>query len=196
MRHTCILVSTKLTGRTPEGHTTTMGSCGPCNKPKCSWCVLINKTSTFTGTWRVDKVFDIFHTVNCQSTFVIYIIQCRIYRLQYVGKSKTAFNLRLNNHRNHNKRGVNSCELSEHFPHNSRSHDFSKDVTITITEQIKPSNMTIERKKEVPRAREIFWQSRLNTLQPNGACKRSIPFAQAKQNTQGTSSYSGVVGEM
>ena len=47
--------------------------------------------------------------------------------MQYVGKSETAFNLRLNNHRNHIKRGVNSCELSEHFLHNSRCHDFSKD---------------------------------------------------------------------
>ena len=167
-----ILVSTKVTGRTPEGHTTTMGSCCPCNKPKCSWCVLINKTSTFTGTRRDGKVFDIFHTVNCQSTFVIYIIECRICRLQYVGKSETAFNLRLNNHRNHIKKGVNSCELSEHFLHNSRSHDFGKDVTIAIIEQIKPSNMTIERKKEILRAREIFWQSRLNTLQPNGLNKR------------------------
>ena len=75
-----ILVSSKLTGRTPEGHTTSMGSCGPCNKPKCSWCVLINKTSTFTGTRRDGEVFDIFHTVTCQSTFVIYIIECRICR--------------------------------------------------------------------------------------------------------------------
>ena len=65
-----------------------------------------------------------------------------------------------------------SCELSEHFLHNSRSHDFGKDVTITIIEQIKRSNMTIERKKEILRAREIFWQSRLNTLQPNGLNKR------------------------
>ena len=90
--------------RTSEGHAIIKGSCGPCNKPKCSWCVLINKTSTFTGTRRDDKVFDIFHTVNCQSTFVIYIIECRICRLQYIGKSETAFNLRLNNHRNHIKR--------------------------------------------------------------------------------------------
>ena len=90
--------------------------------------------------------------MNCQSTFVIYIIECRICRLQYVGKSETAFNLRLNNHRNHIKKGINSCELSEHFLHNSRSHDFSKDVTITIIEQIKRSNMTIERKKEILRA--------------------------------------------
>ena len=29
-----ILASTKLTGRSPEGHTTTMGSRGPCNKPR------------------------------------------------------------------------------------------------------------------------------------------------------------------
>ena len=42
---------------------TAMGSCGSCNKPKCSWCVLINKTSTFTGARRDDKVFEIFHTV-------------------------------------------------------------------------------------------------------------------------------------
>ncbi|CAH3128848.1 unnamed protein product, partial [Porites lobata] len=100
------------------------------------------------------------------------IIECRICSLQYVGKSETAFNLRLNNHRNHIKKGVNSCELSEHFLHNSRSHDFGKDVTITIIEQIKRSNMTIERKKEILRTREIFSQSRLNTLQPNGLNKR------------------------
>ena len=137
-----ILVSTKLTGRTLEEHTTTMGSCGPCNK--CSWCVLINKTSTFTGMGQDGKAFDVFHTVNCQSTFLIYIIECRICRLQYVGKSETAFNLPLDNHRNHIKRGVNSCELSEHFLHNSKSHDFGKDVTIIIIEQIKFRSVLIQ----------------------------------------------------
>ena len=49
---------------------------------------------------------------------------------------------------------------------------FGKDVTIAIIEQIKRSNMTIERKKEILRAKEIFWQSQLNTLQPNGLNKR------------------------
>ena len=165
-----ILVSTKLTGRTPEGHTTTMGSCGPCNKPKCSWCVLINRTSTFTGTRRDGKVFDIFHTVNCQSTFVIYIIECRICRLQYVGKSETAFNLRLNNHRNHIKRGATAANYQSTF---STTADL---MTLAKTSQLRSLNksngVTIERKKEILRAREIFWQSRLNTLQPNGLNKR------------------------
>ena len=86
------LVSSKLRSKTTGDHTTTTGDCGPCKKPKCSWCIRINKTSTFTGT-QDTKVFDIFHTVNCQSTFVIYIIECKICKLQYVGKSETAFNL-------------------------------------------------------------------------------------------------------
>ena len=34
--------------------------------------------------------------------------------------------------------------------------------------------MTIERKKEIPQAREICWQSRLNTFQPNGLTKREL----------------------
>ena len=67
---------------------------------------------------------------------------------------------------------VNSCELLEHFLRNSRSHDFSKDATIAIADQIKRSNVTVERKKEILQAREIFWQNRLNTLELNGFNKR------------------------
>ena len=57
-RHTRQCHNNKLTDRTPVGHTTMMGSCRPCNKLKCSWCVLmiINKTSTFIGTQWDDKV--------------------------------------------------------------------------------------------------------------------------------------------
>ena len=58
-----VLVKNKLMDRTFEGHAIIKSSCGPCNKPKCSWCVLINKTSTFTGTRRDDKVFDMFQLI-------------------------------------------------------------------------------------------------------------------------------------
>ena len=150
----------------------TTGSCGPCSKPKCSWCSRINETSTFTGTQN-SKVFDIFHTVNCQSTWVIYIIECKICKLQYVGKSETGFNLRLNNHRNHIKKGVSSCKLTEHFLHNTGTHNFDNDAIITITEQIIQNDMAIERKKEILCTEEIFWQRTLKTLQPNGLSKRT-----------------------
>ena len=64
------------------------------------------------------------------------------------------------------------CELTEHFFHNSRTHNFDRDTKITIIEEIKQHEMHIERKKEILRTREVFWQKKLMTLQPNGLNKR------------------------
>ena len=50
-----VLVITTFMHRTSEAHAIIKGSCGPCKKPKCSWCVLINKTSTFTGTQQMTR---------------------------------------------------------------------------------------------------------------------------------------------
>ena len=90
----------------------------------------------------------------------------------YTGKSETAFNLRLNNHRNHIKKGISSCELTEHFLHNKRTHNFDNNVIITIIEQIRKDNISNEQKKDLLRHREIFWQKKLNSMQPNGLNKR------------------------
>ena len=59
--------------------------CEACGKPKCSWCKGINKTTTFTSS-NNNKTFKIFHSVNCQSSSVIYIIERSICNLQYIGK--------------------------------------------------------------------------------------------------------------
>ena len=140
--------------------------------PVSSWCKKINQTTTFTSP-NNNKTYTIFHTVDCQSSWIIYIIECNICKLQYIGKSETAFNLRLNNHRNHIKKGVSSCELTEHFLHNKRTHDFNNNVTITIIEQIRKDHLETDKKKEVLREREIFWQRTLNSFQPYGLNKRT-----------------------
>lgn len=88
-------VSSKLRSKSAKDKAYTERGCEPCNKPRCSWCLLMGKTTTFIGTNQADRTFDILHTVNCQSAVVIYIIECRICKLQFVGKSETAFNLRL-----------------------------------------------------------------------------------------------------
>ena len=84
-----MLVSSKPSSKTAKDNAYTEHGCGPCNKPRCSWCLLIEKTTTFTSTNQADRTFDILHIVNCQSAFVIYIIECKICKLQYVGKSET-----------------------------------------------------------------------------------------------------------
>ena len=40
-----------------------------------------------------------FHQVTCHSNYVIYLLECIMCKIQYVGKSETSFNIRLNNHR-------------------------------------------------------------------------------------------------
>ena len=94
--------------------------------------------------------------------------------------SKTSFNkpvtqlltlIRLND-RNHIKRGFSGCQLSKHFLHNSRTHNFDRDTKITIIKEIKWHEMHIERKKEILCRREVFWQKKLIMLQPNGLNKR------------------------
>ena len=84
------LVSTKFN---TVGNTPLPRGCEACGKPKCSWCKEINKTTTFTSS-NNNKIFKIFYSVNCQSSWLIYIIECNICNLQYIGKSETAFNLR------------------------------------------------------------------------------------------------------
>ena len=76
---------------------------------------------------------------------MIYIIECNICNLQYVGKSETVFNIWLNNHGNHIKKAFSGCEITEHFLLITRTHNFDNDVTITIIEQMKRIDMTAER---------------------------------------------------
>ena len=52
--------------------------------------------------------------------------------------------------------------------------NFDNDVTITVIEQIRKDHLTIDRKKELLRNREMFWQRMLNSIQPNGLNKRMI----------------------
>ena len=69
------------------------GKCAPCNLTRCLCCqqlISINQTN---------KKFKIYHRVNFKSSFVIYLLECYIWNIQYVGKPETPFNIRLNNHR-------------------------------------------------------------------------------------------------
>ena len=93
--------------------TTTAGQCTPCysNRSLCSQQVL--KTATFTST-QTRETFTIFHQVTCHSNYVIYLLECIMCKIQYVGKSETSFNIRLNNHRKDIKK-PNAIEACKHF---------------------------------------------------------------------------------
>ena len=104
------------------------GECKPClSRSDCQCCTQLNKTT--------NKTFDIRHNLNCKSTRVIYLLDCQKYRSQYVGKSETPFNIRLNNHRKDVNNVQATLSVSKHF--REANHSFNRDAKFTLIEQIK-----------------------------------------------------------
>ena len=54
-------------------------------------------TNTFKDN-QTKIVFNIYHIIACKNQCTIYVLECSQYNIQYVGKSETNFNIRLNNH--------------------------------------------------------------------------------------------------
>ena len=78
--------------------TTTAGQCTPCYTSWLLCCQQVLKTTTFTSI-QTRETFTIFHQVTCHSNYLIYLLECIMCKIQYVGNYETSFNIRLNNHR-------------------------------------------------------------------------------------------------
>ena len=72
----------------------------------------------------------------------------------------------------HIKKGISCCEHTEHFLHNKPAHNFDNNMIITVIEQIRKDNISNKQKKDLLRHREILWQKKLNSMQPNRLNKR------------------------
>ena len=91
-------------------------------------------------------------------------MECELCNKQYIGKSETTFNLRLNNHRKDvNKR--NSLQADQHFQ--LPGHNFNKHAKFTLIEQLNDTNIDKELLK-YRKKREDFWIIKLKTLKPHG----------------------------
>ena len=75
-----------------------VGQCRICGDGRCYTCDQVQYTQTFTSR-TTGEVFTIFCNLNCKTTNVIYILECGVCGLQYVGESKQPFHKRMNGHR-------------------------------------------------------------------------------------------------
>ena len=149
--------------KTKSNHHT--GKWVSCNSTLCLCCQQLISTAIFKSN-QTSKTFKICHRVNCKSSFVIYLLECYICNIQYVGKSETPFNIRLNNHRKDVK-NPNAIPACKHF--NRHDHDFNNHGKIIIIEQLRNIRTTsTETLKERLKQRENFWIMKLETLAPLG----------------------------
>ena len=65
-------------------------------------CKQVKTTTTFKSQQK-NKTWKIFHNTSCKTEYAVYLMECTICNLQYVGKNETLFNIRLNNNRKYIK---------------------------------------------------------------------------------------------
>ena len=141
-----------------------IGGCSPCSstrETKC--CSQVRRTTKFKSQ-KTKKRYNIFHKVNCKSKFIIYLLECTICLLQYVGKSEWPMNIRINKHRNDVFR-VDGLDVCQHFQENG--HNFNKHAKFTIIEELKNQNKPISVMRKLLEQREDAWIIKLRTLQPD-----------------------------
>ena len=141
------------------------GRCSPCHsRSNCKCCRQLVNTDTFTSR-KTNRKYKIFHTVNCKSKFIIYLMECIKCKIQYVGKCEWGMNVRNNKHRHdvHQPDGLHACK---HF--NQPTHDYNRDAKFTIIEEIKNKNRPTLEMRKILEGREDFWIKTLRTLHPDG----------------------------
>ena len=123
----------------------------------------MKQTKTFQS-YRTKQTSQVFHNLTCKSENLIYLLQCRICQLQYVGKSETPFNIRLSNLEKDAK--LQASILSwKHF--NNQNHNFQQHAEFTLIEQIKKQR-TAEETRILLKRRANFWVLKQKTLYPDG----------------------------
>ena len=144
--------------------TTAVGECCPCGNARCKTCKQIQSTSTFTSK-TTQKQYKIFCDVNCKTSNVIYILECPICGLQYVGESLQPFHKRVNGHRSDIKKKP-FLPVNQHMVSVGHSScDFDK-MKITIIDH--NNNWNDKQRGH----RETFWIKELKTLYPKGINKK------------------------
>ena len=135
-----------------------------CGESQCKTCKHVKTdkvvTSTTTGLSYVIEP----HTEICNVSFVIYLLECKHCKMQYVGKTKRVVSARFGEHLRDVKHG-HKKSVSNHF--NLPGHS-SDDLTVTVLEQVKDTC------KSKLKEREKYWIETMGTLHPNGL-NRQVP---------------------
>ena len=125
------------------------------------WCKQVLHTTTFRNN-QTNRIFQIYHNLNCKRKYVMYLLECTKCKIQYVGKAGTEFNIRLNNHRKDVWK-PGAIPASRHF--SGKNHNFNTHAKFILIEQIRHIDIDKEKNKERPK-QENFWILTLKTLTP------------------------------
>ena len=110
------------------------GKCRQCLANNITLCYKqIVHTTTFRSN-QTSRIFHFYHNLNCKSKYVSYLLECTKFKIQYVGKAETEFNIRLNNHWKDVWK-PDAIPESRHF--SGKNNNFNTHATFILIEQIR-----------------------------------------------------------
>ena len=149
-----LLVSAEL--KTPDS-CQAQGS-SPCGHPRCRTCQHIWTEDTFVST-TTGCSYHVRATATCKTRNVIYLIQCRKCKLQYVGETQNPLHIRLNGHRSDIRNKKLEKPVAAHF--NTPGHSINN-LSIMVIERMKNEDPDLRKK------RESYWIHHLQSLSLTG----------------------------
>lgn len=157
-----------------------------CGGKSCKTCPYLIETNVVMD--KKGKAYPLKHTMTCQSTNLVYLIQCNQCKIMYVGETGETLHERFNKHRSDIKCSK-STPVGQHF------NGVCKPEHITVTPielVLKESKRDVssedilarlEKKEDILARleREQFWMGKLDTVTPKGLNLKSelpppIPF--------------------
>ena len=110
----------------------TNGECSPCFSNSGTLCKNVIQTEHFKSN-HTNRRFRIFQKTTCTSNSIIYLLECELCKIQFVGKAETAFNIRLDDHRKYIKY-PKAIPADKHL--NQTRHNFNLHAKFIIIEQL------------------------------------------------------------
>ena len=140
-----------------------VGCAVPCNKRRCECCLYLKSASDFDSRYSSCE-FTITGKLDCNSTNIVYLIECKKCEEQYVGETSKPLKTRLNNHVS-DINGYKGTSIAEHF--NQLDHNGVEDLQITPILQV-PDSDSKTRDMLTRRKHESFFIKKLKTMYPLG----------------------------
>ena len=128
-----------------------------CNRfLRCRHCVhIMNKSRTRITSYSTGRSYKIPRKVTCNSSNLIYCLECPDCNIQYVGQTKNKLLIRMNQHRNDIKHKWDTS-VSRHY--NSHVNEFRIYVLQLVNSD----------EQSARDLNENYWISRLHTISPKG----------------------------
>ena len=130
----------------------------PCESKRCLTCQHIRSGTSVQSTVS-GRTFRVHATANCKTSNVVYLIECSLCHVQYVGETRNALHIRMNRHRGDIYHRHLDKPVSAHF--NSSDHNLQH-LSIMVLEVMRSQN------EDIRKMRENFWIFHLQSLHPGG----------------------------